>query len=63
MTSDLRTPGGDPDAAMPLAHQLRETEALHSEHVHDWQGDRPCGLYFVKTTLKDNRAGEVGLSC
>ena len=58
MTSNMRTPDRDPDAAMPLAHQLRETEALHSEHVCDWQGDRPRGLYFVKTTLKDNPGGE-----
>ena len=58
MSLNTQMPLDDPHAAMPLAHHLRATATLHSEHATDWQGYRPRGLYFVKTTLKDNPAGE-----
>lgn len=50
----------DPHESAPLAHHLRETEALHSEHATHWQGYQPRGMYFVKTTLRDNPAADQG---
>ncbi len=60
MSQSLPVASADSPESTPLAHHLRETEALHSEHATHWQGYQPRGLYFVKTTLRESPAADQG---